>query len=153
MFRLVQTGIWADKGTVEERSSGSKLGIPEIDREHEKLLCLLSRFEALAAKSEDEDMEDLLATVKSFLDEHFANEEAIMRNSGYPYLPEHQTLHEDMRLHLHCLTTIARSGIEKPAAHGVTIVRGWIEEHVNSADRRLADFLHASAAVTSRRAR
>jgi len=63
------------------------IGLSEIDEEHQHLIDNIYRVQS--ATSVRQHLQDIVAS----LTEHFAHEERVMRETGYPQLAEHATHH------------------------------------------------------------
>jgi hemerythrin len=78
---------------------------------------------------------------------HFASEEALMREVGYPDLESHREQHEELGRRLARLSYLASSGAGFLSATApVSLLEQWFVPHLTYADRRLADFVAARRA-------
>ena len=68
--------------------------------------------------------------------EHFKDEETYMESIGYPYLKEHQALHEDI---INAMTAILKEtkGIEVLQAKMKTVSHKWLVEHILESDLKI----------------
>lgn len=73
---------------VIEWRDGFKIGVAQVDQEHQKLFTLVK---ALSLESVDQTVEELLDYVVT----HFTNEQELMETSGYPAFDQHLKLHEE----------------------------------------------------------
>lgn len=122
------------------------LGVPFIDRQHEELF---RRLDALIASIRGGRSRDEVAHTLEFLGaysrEHFAAEEALMEEKGYPALPDHRAEHERFGAELRALQ--AEYGRDGPTASLIirvnTQLTTWLRTHIYRTDRALVDFLNA----------
>ena len=85
------------------------LGIPGVDREHQELAQLFNQVAKLYACADErgtpgheeagEKIIRLLNEMGELVRSHFRNEEALMRESGYPELEEHKQYHQELFVH------------------------------------------------------
>ncbi len=82
---------------------------------------------------------------------HFATEEALMREVGYPDLESHREQHLELGRRLARLSYLASSGTGFLSATApVTLLEQWFVPHLTHADRRVADFVAAQKATGQR---
>jgi hemerythrin len=132
--------VWRDK---------YRLGISEIDRQHQTFLLLLNKafdFYSHAAKGlpPDEVRQRVLKDldgIRDFARAHFTTEESFMTRHDYPKLSEHQQEHAK-------LLDIASFLEEKTARPGnfnpmewIEVILQWYDHHVQHVDREMGEFL------------
>jgi len=72
------------------------LGIPIIDRQHEKLFDIydqLVEMSNLQEKYQNDEMREVLHKLEKFLKVHFQEEEDLLEKSDYPSMEEHKREH------------------------------------------------------------
>jgi hemerythrin-like metal-binding protein len=118
------------------------LGIPAIDEDHrqmtEKLAALanaaLARPSASSLRRAADEL--LQLTVR-----HFSSEEKLMESLEYPGLEHHRTQHVALRIELDQLCTdLIGQGERKNVARTLAFLNYWLEYHVDTSDRRLANW-------------
>ncbi len=125
-------------------------GIREVDMQHRELLLQVTALEGAARTGDLQKADDALAYLERYAVEHFATEERIMRDLGYPRLEAHRSLH---------LGFAAQLGRRK-AAHAETRsqtvllfelgrwMEAWLSEHVMGADAEMARFVRGRTSAT-----
>jgi hemerythrin len=129
-----------------------RLGINEIDRQHQTFLLLLNKafdFYSHAAKNLPPDevrqrvLKDL-AGITDFARAHFTTEESLMTRHDYPKLAEHRQEHAK-------LLDIAAFFQEKTSQPGtftsmewIKVILQWYDHHVQHIDREMGEFLNAA---------
>lgn len=132
-----------------------RLGINEIDRQHQTFLLLLNKahdYYAHAASSlpaaelKQRARKDL-ASLRDFALAHFATEESFMTRHNYPHQAEHEREHAR-------LLEIAAALEEKTSRSGdfnpmewIEVVLQWYDLHVQHVDRVLGEFLKSGAGL------
>ena len=72
-------------------------GVTEIDKQHQELVSKFNRLnEAVKNNESREDIYRIIDDVISFTRIHFASEEQLMINSGYPELEAHREKHREL---------------------------------------------------------
>lgn len=117
------------------------IGIPEIDREHEKLFRLINEiFELLhndRLKDKYREIRKILAELKRYTEEHFANEEFYMESIRDPELEMQKKEHEEFRQKIAALDV---SEIEEAETQQETLedlmryLTRWLYHHILGSD-------------------
>jgi hemerythrin len=121
-------------------------GDPEIDDQHRELF---RRIDALMAATQDRRARSEVGRLLTFLGDyvvgHFAAEERLMEEYGYPEVEAHRDEHRNFVSDYARLYQDYRA--EGPGPVFVikfgNRVTGWLCEHICRTDRRLADYLSA----------
>lgn len=111
------------------------VGHADIDHDHRYLFSLVNKLE-LALQHEDDHrmVPSVLAQLLAYTREHFAREELLQAEVGYPLQAEHHAEHQ------HIVESLARlTGGEEPD-HLVSLVREWILGHVLNTDLRMKPY-------------
>lgn len=133
-----------------EWNDGLSVRIPEIDIEHQHFIHLLNELnDAIIARR---DIEEIKSHMRSILDDalaHFAHEERLLKEWGYPGAEEHAKKHAQ-------ITQVMRE-IMAGFEHG-KVAYEWIEaglkikqmliEHLLTEDMKYRDFCLGSASHT-----
>jgi hemerythrin-like metal-binding protein len=117
-------------------------GIREVDHQHRELLVRIATLEGAARAGDLTQAEEALDYLTRYAAEHFATEERIMRELGYPQLEPHRALHEAFSARL-TERKEAHGRERSPVALLVDLARwmeAWLSEHVLGADAELARF-------------
>ena len=128
------------------------INVAELDMQHERLFRTVAELErALDMGSADTIINETLRKVVSHTIEHFATEEALMQEHGFPGLAAHCHEHSMLaqKLTEFNLSNMAgRPGI--PAAL-LEFLQTWLREHVLKSDKRYGDFLDTRRAESKPR--
>ena len=126
-----------------------RLGISEIDRQHQTFLLLLNKaYDFYTHNSASLPPEELrqrtrrdLASIRDFARTHFATEEALMTSHAYPKLKEHQREHAKL---LEVADLLAKK-MAVPETFSPTewidILLQWYDYHIQHVDRELGEFI------------
>jgi hemerythrin len=118
--------------------------VPDIDDQHRALLELGNRVvgpEAL--KQGPAVFREALSFLAAYVRYHFAAEEHVMQNAGYPRLAQHRQWHDRFRQNIDGLAARANgSGVSRAIAIEVSFaIETWLLEHICITDRDMAAFL------------
>jgi hemerythrin-like metal-binding protein len=124
-------------------------GIREVDMQHRELLLQVAALEGAARAGDLQKADDALAYLERYAVEHFATEERIMRDLGYPELDAHRSLHLGFVAQLG-RRKAAHAEARSPAVLLVELGRwmeAWLAEHVMGADAEMARFVRGRTAA------
>lgn len=118
-------------------------GVPEIDLQHQELVSIVNKLnDAVKNNAPRKDIYMLIAEVISFTRFHFAAEERLMAEAGYPELEAHKNKHKlliEEALHLR----------EKLDHVGESMFTEWFNHwpfanilaHIQYADQQVEDYI------------
>ncbi|WP_448207533.1 bacteriohemerythrin [Azospirillum sp. sgz302134] len=117
------------------------LGVEEIDEQHKHWIALVQKFQAAVNEGRSrEEVYRTLAEAVVYTEIHFANEQEVMEQSGYPFMADHLVQHSLAWEQLHAFTT-GDVPEEDIADYLATFLPQWLMLHINSADRQFARWL------------
>jgi hemerythrin len=120
------------------------IGVPEIDAQHKALFERAGRLEA-AVKAHEHNfrLEDMFGYLVDYARVHFAAEEQLMREVGYPGLAEQVHEHSEFRRRLLSLVPQWESEDDSSAMLAALLgfLDSWLTEHVTTSDRRIGDYV------------
>lgn len=124
-------------------SSALALGVPEIDAQHAELFRRVDLLhDAMLARDRAEAVR-LLEYLHQYVRAHFALEEELMREVGYPALAAHAGEHGKFA---RTVAALERELSERGATAALVLVlerevSGWLQQHVYSTDGELGWWL------------
>lgn len=130
------------------------VGFEALDRQHLSLAGLLNQiFDTLATDTAGANprLQHLLSTLAEQTRRHFLDEEACMREHGYPQLPEHHREHAMLLAELQELMREIEEGRRRFTLETLTALKHWQIDHVLNSDKVFADFVRRSPAGLARR--
>jgi len=114
------------------------LGIDEVDREHRQLIELInSLHDTGQAGSDGPLVAELLEEIYLQIDEHFANEEALMHVIGYRLYREHKEDHEILLDELREFMDEAETEGSFDATRLSSDLNRWFMDHFHTHDAKL----------------
>jgi methyl-accepting chemotaxis protein len=126
-------------------------GVKLIDVRHIRLFETVNRLlDACDQGRGQEELTKSLAFLINYTVKHFAEEEALQQQYGYPGFREHRQIHEDFKKSVGEFEKELNSrGPSEAMLEQIKIqVGGWLVTHVKSEDSKMAAFLKAAGAPT-----
>lgn len=122
-----------------------RTGHDAVDRQHRALFLLINEFtEAIAARRGQPLVDRVLDRILAYVEEHFAEEEALMRRAAFPGLAQHQAIHQAFRAEAGALAAAYRAGrLVLPLTLSQFLV-GWLKGHIEVEDRAIVDWLRGA---------
>jgi hemerythrin-like metal-binding protein len=128
-------------GAVPALPEGIATGHHEVDAQHAEILAQAARLRAAGR----EGALDAIRFLQAHAASHFAYEEELMVDVGYPGLDGHRRLHGEFGDELQRLREeLQRNGGTPANVRALAdVIERWVTGHVLEADRRLAEFIRA----------
>ena len=116
--------------------------VPSMDVQHKKLFSLVDQlYDAMRASKTDEVMKTVLPSLLSYTKTHFAAEEKMLKDAGYPGLAEQQDYHRQFTAKIEA--TIEKYNVNKiaPSVTLTTFLKDWLTSHIQVKDKQYGTFL------------
>lgn len=133
-----QKMIWKEK---------YKVGVPEIDAQHEELFARVTSFvEVLRSDKEWSEkvsqVNQTLSFMKDYVVTHFHDEEAYQKEIGYPDAEAHKKIHNDMVAYVGAVAAqYEENGYEEVLIQQFAgKLLAWLINHVAAEDQKIADY-------------
>lgn len=119
-----------------------RIGIAEVDHEHQGLICLINDVHAaLGADRSSARIEEFLGEIYARISAHFALEEKDMRAHRYPEFAQHKADHERLLDEIRdIMDEHSESGVLDDHAFSNRLA-AWFGNHFKTYDARLHSFL------------
>lgn len=128
---------------VIEWSPSLAVGVPLIDAQHQELFRRAERLILALRGGDRSEVAPLVVYLAEYAATHFADEERLMAEVGYPELDQHRVAHEAFRKEFKELVRdYERKGPTPLVA--LTLhnwLSDWLRRHVSTVDTRIAAFL------------
>lgn len=119
-----------------------ELGIPPVDHQHKELLTLANRiYDAVWSGADRSAVSKEIEAIVQLTRGHFAFEERLLADCGYPGLTEHKAAHHRLIEDILRLQERFRTGAILQAADLAGFLNEWLLDHVNGPDREYSRFL------------
>jgi hemerythrin len=128
--------------TLVKWQANFRIGIGEVDHEHQDLINLInSLHDALGEERSGERVEAFLGEILADISSHFALEEKVMRDRHYDVLAEHKADHERLLDQLRDMMDEQAEGAELDDAQFGGQLAEWFAGHFRTQDARFHHFL------------
>lgn len=117
-----------------------KTHIPEIDKQHEFFVELVTELDCLITQScEDKKIESLVTEISQYARKHFDTEEKYFKKYNYPHSHEHELEHINMLSKLDIFydgTIYGKLNVKDFQL----FLKEWFDEHLMKHDKKYADY-------------
>jgi len=119
------------------------VGVEQIDAEHRWLIGMLNTAHAAAETLPNlETLEELRDALQAYATTHFATEEALMEQTGYPDTAGHIMLHQFFTDYIQPNRMKFEDEHNIPdMAKAVAFLTDWLAHHILKADKELGAYL------------
>ena len=119
-----------------------------VDSEHQQLIALIDRLELVGGGPDGSGIEDALDELTDYVFVHFQMEEKLMRREEYPAdaLEAHLAEHRKLDQRTTQLVQQYSDGALRTVDPIVNFLYDWLENHILTFDRAMADFIRAKHA-------
>ncbi len=123
-------------------SKDYEIGHELIDSQHKIFLMLLNKLgQNIATGYTQEHMFRVINELKKYAEFHFASEENVMYESGYPELKAHQHIHSEILFELSVLEGHVSHGNAKPEDI-YEFLKRWLFNHILYEDSKIVQYVN-----------
>lgn len=116
--------------------------VDDMDEQHKKWIGLINVLhDALLGEGTDIKPERAIEEMLDYTNYHFAKEEQLMRNAGYPDFTSHKALHIGFINELKSLKHDINSGHHVLRTQVMSILKNWLENHITTVDKRYGEYI------------
>lgn len=117
-------------------------GVSSMDAEHHKLVELIEiMYTATRQGATLEKVMEALAELITYTTDHFASEERLMDEYGYPGKEEHVAEHEQLKKDASEFSAQLRANFPEGNQKFYQFLREWLINHILDVDKKLGDFI------------
>jgi len=129
-----------------------------IDADHKALIAMVNEFATLSGGTASlARLKSCLAGLRKYTIEHFAREETVMRNVGFPNIDRHKAAHREIVSVLGGIIADFRTKVNRSdndhndvRERIQTLLKTWLINHVFSVDLELRPYVEAYRAAPLR---
>jgi hemerythrin-like metal-binding protein len=120
-----------------------RVGVDEVDRQHHRLVELVNELHReMSGRRGTEALGRILEGVVDYTKNHFAYEEKLMREHGYPQFQEHRAGHEKLTAQVLEFQRRFAAGDANMLSTLLAFLCEWLTGHIKGADRAFGPFLN-----------
>ena len=124
----------------EEFNLGNRL----IDTQHQMLVLLCRKLDiAIKTKRSDSTIQMVMRELQKFVEFHFASEQNLMREIGYPDLSRHTRIHNELLIEMQIELRRIRHHKEFPD-DVLYALSEWLTAHMRDEDSKIAAYVRNS---------
>ena len=127
--------VWVDAYSV---------GVAEIDQQHRKLITLINQLDTAMAKGQGKEiLGKILKELIHYCAGHFATEEKLFDQYGYPDAAEHKVKHQKMTEKVLDLQKQFQQGKITITFDVMDFLQKWLDKHILGTDKKYGPFLNS----------
>ncbi len=121
--------------------------IAHLDKQHQRLFTTVDELnQAMSAGKGNEELVPILRKLLDYALVHFAAEESLMAEHGFPGLAAHRDQHELFRKNIATFLEDHKAGKRGVPVTLMFFLQNWLKDHVQRADKQYSGFLNARGA-------
>ena len=118
------------------------LGISKIDDQHRQLVDIINEFGEASQKGKGSRvMNKILNELVGYTQEHFADEERLLADSGFPQLAQHQAQHRQLLQKIERFQYDFNQGGKRITAKVEEFLQYWLTSHILGDDKVYAAYV------------
>jgi len=122
------------------------VGVPEMDAEHQRLFSLIDILrESVGSGNEAKTVADALNQLEEYSKTHFASEEKMLEEKGYPGLEKQKKEHQRFIDVMEGFKAKRAKGDEPAAIEIGSFLYNWMKGHIGDEDKKYGMFLSPPA--------
>lgn len=121
------------------------IGFAKVDIQHRELCHMVDQLEqAFSGTDSSKGLSDALKFIVEYTRHHFNEEEALMREIGYPEIDNHRKLHKDLIDQVTAILLQLKSGPPLQMADLLTFLISWVKNHIMDEDKKIGIFIKST---------
>lgn len=119
-----------------------EVGHKLLNQQHQRMVAIINRLgEAIEEGKERPALMSILSDLTGYTKKHFAEEERVMAQAGYPSLDEHHAQHEALNNQLAVFYRTFFTTSRPIADEVMVFLKHWLYDHILTQDKRYTPFL------------
>ncbi len=128
-----------------EWSPEFETGVPEMDRQHRRLLDMANSFHTALKEGKKEKVREILIDFTKALFNHLRDEEKFMEKIGYPELENHVKLHRSLAGMIKEVRDEFERNDHRAFTRSLSLIMSWLLTHIKKSDRKYGIFMRKQA--------
>jgi hemerythrin len=128
------------------------VGVGAMDNQHKQLFALINQlYEAMQKSATNDAMKTVLPGLLNYTKNHFAAEEKLIQQAGYPEFEAHQAYHREFAAKVvETVEKFKSTGIA-PTVSLVTFLKDWLSNHILVKDKHYGAYIEKQKTVGAAR--
>jgi hemerythrin len=133
-------------------SSELEIGIPVIDAQHQRIVEYINIVEHVQQTKSKKELLSVMDELVDYTLSHFAFEESLMEEAGYPFTTAHIKVHQlfAKRIGSFQQRAVAGENITEELLH---VLKAWLVNHIKRDDHDYSELVKANMEEATRRAK
>lgn len=124
-------------------SDSLSVKVKQFDDQHKKLVDMVNQlFDAMKTGKGNQVMADILKQLIAYTQTHFAAEERLMKQYGYPDFEAHKKEHNALVVQVLDLQKQFQEGKAVLTQNVMTFLRDWLSKHIQGDDKKYGVFFN-----------
>lgn len=124
-------------------SDSLSVKVKQFDDQHKKLVDMVNQlFDAMKTGKGNQVMGDILKQLIAYTQTHFAAEERLMKQYGYPDFEAHKKEHNALVMQVLDLQKQFQEGKAVLTQNVMTFLRDWLSRHIQGDDKKYGVFFN-----------
>lgn len=124
-------------------SDSLSVKVKQFDDQHKKLVDMVNQlFDAMKTGKGNQVMGDILKQLIAYTQTHFAAEERLMKQYGYPDFEAHKKEHNALVMQVLDLQKQFQEGKAVLTQSVMTFLRDWLSKHIQGDDKKYGVFFN-----------
>jgi len=120
------------------------INVAEVDKQHQGLFGILNRLHESLTNGEEKSMQEkILDELIDYTVEHFATEENLFQETGFPGYENHKKIHDDLTGQAIQIQNEFRNDNATISFELLDFLHQWLTEHTLGLDQEAGDFLNS----------
>ena len=128
-----------------EWSPEFETGVPEMDKQHRRLLDMANSFHTALKEGKKEKAREILIDFTKALFNHLRDEERFMEKIGYPELENHVKLHRSLAGMIKEVRDEFERNDHRAFTRSLSLIMSWLLTHIKKSDRKYGIFMREQA--------
>ncbi|GGX55358.1 bacteriohemerythrin [Saccharospirillum salsuginis] len=131
-------------------TSDLEIGIPVIDAQHQRIVEYINRVDHAHRTHESAEVLNVLDELVDYTLSHFAFEETLMEEAGYPFAKAHKKVHQLFARRIDNFQQQAKAG-EDITEELIHVLKAWLVNHIKRDDNDYSDLVRANLEGATKR--
>ncbi|WP_078790005.1 bacteriohemerythrin [Trichlorobacter thiogenes] len=124
-----------------EWNQSLKVDIQQFDDQHQQLVAMVNRLHQALKDGQAVDLlDEILAGLLEYTQVHFAGEEALMEQYGYPDYQRHKQTHVDLVRQVEDIYAQFKNGKQLQPISVMQFLVNWLTNHIKGEDKKYTSF-------------
>jgi len=131
-------------------STDLEIGIPVIDSQHQRIVDYINQVEHAQQHHSQGELLEVLDELVDYTLSHFAFEESLMEEAGYPFFKAHKKVHQLFTKRVAGFQERAKTG-EDVTNELMHVLKAWLVNHIKRDDKDYSDTVRTNMVEASQR--